>query len=144
VQQSPLSKVRGAGDLKLAETTYQGKAYSIRREPTPKEMADLLFGWFVEQGVTSNSVLYIKDECTVGIGTGEQDRVGVAESPSTRLPKIADTLCFDSTKCPTRNSNSPSKRRTPEGAPGRDRCPDQGSQGGPQGRGHGFGCVLPL
>ncbi len=36
MQQSPLSKVRGAGDLKLAETTYQGKAYSIRREPTPR------------------------------------------------------------------------------------------------------------
>ena len=38
-----------------------------------------IFGWSVEQGVTSNSVLYVKDECTVGIGTGEQDRVGVAE-----------------------------------------------------------------
>ncbi|MFZ2448495.1 MAG: IMP cyclohydrolase [Syntrophobacteraceae bacterium] len=96
VQQSPLSKVRGAGDLKLAETAYQGKTYKIKREPTPKEMADLLFGWFVEQGVTSNSVLYIKDECTVGIGTGEQDRVGVAEIAVYKAyQKYADTLCFD-------------------------------------------------
>jgi phosphoribosylaminoimidazolecarboxamide formyltransferase/IMP cyclohydrolase len=38
----------------------------------------LLFGWFVEAGVTSNSVLYVKDRTTVAIGTGEQDRVGVA------------------------------------------------------------------
>lgn len=96
VQQSPLSRVRSAKDLKLAETTYQGKTYKIERAPTEKEMADLLFGWFVEQGVTSNSVLYIKDECTVGIGTGEQDRVGVAEIAVYKAyQKYADTLCFD-------------------------------------------------
>ena len=39
----------------------------------------MLFGWLVEAGVTSNSVIYVKDRVTVGIGTGEQDRVGVAE-----------------------------------------------------------------
>ena len=38
----------------------------------------MLFGWWVEAGVTSNSVLYAKDGVTVGIGAGEQDRVGVA------------------------------------------------------------------
>ncbi|MHC1727558.1 MAG: IMP cyclohydrolase [Syntrophobacteraceae bacterium] len=99
VQQSPLSRIKKAGDLKLAETTYQGRTYKIQREPTEKEMADLLFGWFVEQGVTSNSVLYIKDECTVGIGTGEQDRVGVAEIAVYKAyQKYADTLCFDKYK----------------------------------------------
>jgi phosphoribosylaminoimidazolecarboxamide formyltransferase/IMP cyclohydrolase len=50
----------------------------------------------VEQGVTSNSVLYVKDECTVGIGTGEQDRVGVAEIAVYKAyTKYADALCFD-------------------------------------------------
>ena len=39
----------------------------------------MLFGWKVEAGVTSNSVIYVQDLVTVGIGTGEQDRVGVAE-----------------------------------------------------------------
>jgi phosphoribosylaminoimidazolecarboxamide formyltransferase/IMP cyclohydrolase len=59
-------------------------------------MEDLLFGWFVEQGVTSNSVLYVKDGCTVGIGTGEQDRVGVAEIAVYKAyQKYADALCFD-------------------------------------------------
>lgn len=96
VQQSPLNKIRGAKDLKLAETVYQRKAYRINREPTAQEMRDLLFGWFVEQGVTSNSVLYVKDECTVGIGTGEQDRVGVAEIAVYKAyQKYADALCFD-------------------------------------------------
>ncbi len=96
VQQSPLNKVQGAKDLALAETTYSGKPYRINREPSAQEMQDLLFGWFVEQGVTSNSVLYIKDECTVGIGTGEQDRVGVAEIAVYKAyQKYADALCFD-------------------------------------------------
>lgn len=96
VQQSPLNKVKDARDLLLAEATHGGKTYRIERAPTPREMEDLLFGWFVEQGVTSNSVLYIKDECTVGIGTGEQDRVGVAEIAIYKAyQKYADALCFD-------------------------------------------------
>ena len=53
--------------------------HKIARLPTAKEYEDLVFGWLVEAGVTSNSVLYVKDGATVGIGTGEQDRVGVAE-----------------------------------------------------------------
>ncbi|MFP5213152.1 MAG: IMP cyclohydrolase [Acidobacteriota bacterium] len=96
VQQSPLNKVLKAEDLKVAETTRGDKSYRIRREPTPQEIEDLLFGWFVEQGVTSNSVLYVKDCCTVGIGTGEQDRVGVAEIAVYKAyVKYADAICFD-------------------------------------------------
>ncbi len=101
VQQSPLNRIKSANDFKLAETTYQGKTYKIQREPTEQEMSDLLFGWFVEQGVTSNSVLYVKDGCTVGIGTGEQDRVGVAEIAVYKAyQKYADALCFDKYKIP--------------------------------------------
>ncbi len=55
----------------------------------------MIFGWAVEQGVTSNSVLYVKDGQTVGIGTGEQDRVGVAEIAVFKAyTKYADALCF--------------------------------------------------
>jgi len=96
VQQSPLNRVRDGRDLKLAEAAHDGKLYRIRREPSEQEIRDLLFGWFVEQGVTSNSVLYVKEECTVGIGTGEQDRVGVAEIAVFKAyRKYADALCFD-------------------------------------------------
>jgi len=96
VQQSPLNRIRGPQDLKPAEATFEGKTCRIEREPTPREMEDLLFGWFVEQGVTSNSVLYVKDGCTVGIGTGEQDRVGVAEIAVYKAyQKYSDALCFD-------------------------------------------------
>lgn len=96
VQQSPRNAILGVKDFKPAETTYQGKTYKIKRPPTEEELRDLLFGWSIEQGVTSNSVLYVKNECTVGIGTGEQDRVGVAEIAVFKAyTKYADRLCFE-------------------------------------------------
>ena len=96
VQQSPLNAVLSIEDFQPAETTYEGNTYRITRAPTEKELRDLLFGWSIEQGVTSNSVLYVKDECTVGIGTGEQDRVGVAEIAVFKAyTKYADRLCFE-------------------------------------------------
>ena len=87
---------RGPADMTLAECDYKGKTYRISRPPTEKEYADLLFGWYVEAGVTSNSVIYVKDQVTVGIGTGEQDRVGVAEIARDKAyRKLADRYCFE-------------------------------------------------
>jgi phosphoribosylaminoimidazolecarboxamide formyltransferase / IMP cyclohydrolase len=95
VQQSPLNRIKSAADFKLASGEYKGKTYTIARKPTKEEYADMLFGWQVEQGVSSNSVLYVNDEVTVGIGTGEQDRVGVAEIAVYKAyTKYADWLCF--------------------------------------------------
>jgi phosphoribosylaminoimidazolecarboxamide formyltransferase/IMP cyclohydrolase len=96
VQQSPLNAVTRVEDFKPAVAEFQGKQYKVERAPTQAELSDLLFGWCVEQGVTSNSVLYVKDLCTVGIGTGEQDRVGVAEIAVFKAyTKYADNLCYD-------------------------------------------------
>jgi phosphoribosylaminoimidazolecarboxamide formyltransferase/IMP cyclohydrolase len=95
LQQSPLNRIRTAADFTLAICDYQGKTYTIARKPTDEEYADMLFGWQVEQGITSNSVIYVKDGATVGIGTGEQDRVGVAEIAIYKAyTKYADALCF--------------------------------------------------
>ncbi len=96
VQQSPLNKIEKKEDFKLAEAEFKGKIYKIEREPTEKEYEDMLFGWFVEQGVTSNSIIYVKNGVTVGIGTGEQDRVGVAEIAAYKAyTKYADRICFE-------------------------------------------------
>jgi phosphoribosylaminoimidazolecarboxamide formyltransferase/IMP cyclohydrolase len=95
VQQSPLNEIRSPDDFKPASAEYKGKLYKIARKPTEEERADMLFGWQVEQGITSNSVIYVKDGVTVGIGTGEQDRVGVAEIAIYKAyTKHADSLCF--------------------------------------------------
>ena len=95
VQQSPLNRIKSPGNFTLASSEYKGKTYTIARKPTESDYADMLFGWQVEQGITSNSVIYVKDGVTVGIGTGEQDRVGVAEIGVFKAyTKYADALCF--------------------------------------------------
>ncbi len=95
VQQSPINRIKSKEDFLPAKTIYQGKEYVIERMPTDREYDDMLFGWNVEQGITSNSVIYVKDGVTVGIGTGEQDRVGVAEIAVFKAnQKYADALCF--------------------------------------------------
>jgi len=95
VQQSPLNAILKREDFKLAVAMHQGQEYRCQRQPSEREYDDLLFGWWVEQGITSNSVIFVKDGCTVGIGTGEQDRVGVAEIAVFKAyTKYADTLCF--------------------------------------------------
>jgi phosphoribosylaminoimidazolecarboxamide formyltransferase/IMP cyclohydrolase len=96
LQQSPLNRITSAKDFTLAVCEYKGKTYTIERTPTEEEYADMLFGWQVEQGITSNSVIYVKDGVTVGIGTGEQDRVGVAEIAIYKAyTKYADAICFE-------------------------------------------------
>jgi phosphoribosylaminoimidazolecarboxamide formyltransferase / IMP cyclohydrolase len=95
VQQSQKNAIRKREDFQEARTLFKGKEYSIERKPTDQEFDDMLFGWNVEQGITSNSVIYVKDGVTVGIGTGEQDRVGVAEIAIFKAyTKYADALCF--------------------------------------------------
>jgi len=84
-----------SGDLVTASTEYKGESYQVNREPTDQEYEDMLFGWLVESGITSNSVIYVKDNATVGIGTGEQDRVGVAEiAVDKAYRKLCDRYCF--------------------------------------------------
>ena len=96
VQQSAVNSIRAAADLKPATTTYKGVDYRCERQPTAREIEDMLFGWAVEHGVTSNSVIYVKDGCTTAIGAGEQDRVGVAEiAVHKAYAKYADITCFD-------------------------------------------------
>jgi phosphoribosylaminoimidazolecarboxamide formyltransferase/IMP cyclohydrolase len=95
LQQSQINRIRSKEDFKPAVAVHNGREYRIKRLPTEKEYEDMLFGWHVEQGVTSNSVIYVKDGVTVGIGTGEQDRVGVAEIAVFKAyTKYADALCF--------------------------------------------------
>ncbi|WP_028581110.1 IMP cyclohydrolase [Desulfogranum japonicum] len=101
IQQSAINTIRRKEDLLPAITERKGVRYACERQPSDREIDDMLFGWAIEHGVTSNSVLYVKDGCTVSIGTGEQDRVGVAEiAVHKAYVKYADLLCFDQHKMP--------------------------------------------
>jgi phosphoribosylaminoimidazolecarboxamide formyltransferase/IMP cyclohydrolase len=95
-QQSAVNSIRTIGDLTPAAASWKGEEFVCQRQPDQREIDDMIFGWAVEHGVTSNSVLYVKDGVTVGIGTGEQDRVGVAEiAVHKAYIKYADIICFD-------------------------------------------------
>ncbi|NOY68465.1 MAG: IMP cyclohydrolase [Deltaproteobacteria bacterium] len=95
-QWSFVPQARSCEDFRLAKCEYKGVTYRINRPPTPAELEDIRFGWLLESGVTSNSVIYVKNNVSVGIGTGEQDRVGVAEIARDKAyRKLADRLCFE-------------------------------------------------
>ncbi|MCP3875297.1 MAG: IMP cyclohydrolase [Desulfobacteraceae bacterium] len=98
-------------DLVVASTEYKGETFKVNREPTQQEYEDMLFGWLVESGITSNSVIYVKDNATVGIGTGEQDRVGVAEiAVDKAYRKLADRYCFEQYNIPFANLTDQDKK----------------------------------
>ena len=56
-----------------------GYEVATSREPSEKEMADLLFAWRVAKSVKSNAVTLVRDGATVGIGAGQTSRVASAE-----------------------------------------------------------------
>lgn len=48
---------------------------ATKRKPTRQEINDLIFAWIVNKHVKSNSVVFAKDNVTVGIGAGQMSRV---------------------------------------------------------------------
>ena len=80
--------------LPATASTKEGLEVAARA-PGKAELADLRFAWAVEAGVTSNSVIFVRDGATLAIGTGEQDRVGCVElAVHKAYTKYADTLAF--------------------------------------------------
>lgn len=103
-------------DFIPAEASHQGREYRVARAPSEGEAKDLLFGWLVESGITSNSVIYVKDGVTVGIGTGEQDRVGVAEIARDKAyRKLADRICWQRHGKPYRGLGEGAKKKSIDG-----------------------------
>ena len=60
-----LTRIKGPEDVRFV----------TEREATPREMDDLMFSWYVCLHVRSNKAVLSKDRATIGIGTGQQDRV---------------------------------------------------------------------
>lgn len=88
------NKILSSENFIPAKADKDGQTIMARR-PSPKETEDLIFAWAVEAGVSSNSVIFVKDGVTVAIGTGEQDRVGCVDLTIHKAyTKYADRLCF--------------------------------------------------
>lgn len=70
--QSPDVAATGAGDLRCV----------TRRQPTPAELADLLFAWRVAKYVKSNAIVFCGEGRTLGVGAGQMSRVDSARIAS--------------------------------------------------------------
>ncbi|NCY12463.1 MAG: bifunctional phosphoribosylaminoimidazolecarboxamide formyltransferase/inosine monophosphate cyclohydrolase, partial [Burkholderiaceae bacterium] len=53
-----------------------------KRQPTPTELADLMFAWRVAKFVKSNAIVYCANGMTLGIGAGQMSRIDSARIAS--------------------------------------------------------------
>jgi phosphoribosylaminoimidazolecarboxamide formyltransferase / IMP cyclohydrolase len=71
------------GGLLLQDTDVieDGSEYRVvtQKEPSPRQMEDLLFAWRVAKRVRSNAIVLAKDRATVGVGGGQTSRVDASE-----------------------------------------------------------------
>ena len=103
VQQSPLNAILGQDDFKPAVATHKGQEYRCVRQPSAAEYEDLLFGWWVEQGITSNSVIFVKDGAPWASAPANRTGWGWRRSRSSRPTPSTPTPCASSSSaCPTR------------------------------------------
>lgn len=64
-------------DLKLLEDDLK---VVTERQPSEKEMEDLLFAWKVVKHAKSNAIVLAKDKCTTGVGPGQVSRIWALEN----------------------------------------------------------------
>jgi len=87
IAQKPyLSSIKGPEDLvldplvrKKDKETGKETTYIVERDPTPGELRDMLNAWYVNLGVRSNGIVFVKDGVTLAVGAGQQERVGAVE-----------------------------------------------------------------
>jgi len=65
--------VQSADDIIADPSQWQ---VVTERQPTPSELAELLFAWKVCKHVKSNAIVIASDRTTLGIGAGQMNRVG--------------------------------------------------------------------
>ncbi|MFM9147161.1 MAG: bifunctional phosphoribosylaminoimidazolecarboxamide formyltransferase/IMP cyclohydrolase, partial [Verrucomicrobiota bacterium] len=71
-----------------------------KRQPTPDELASMLFGWRVVRHVKSNAIVYAGKERTLGVGAGQMSRVdssriAVWKAGEAKLPLAGSAVCSD-------------------------------------------------
>ena len=80
--QSPDAKNVQPGELRVV----------TKRQPTPKEMDDLLFAWRVAKFVKSNAIVFCSGGMTLGVGAGQMSRVDSARIASIKAQNAGLTL----------------------------------------------------
>ncbi len=63
-----------------------------KKQPTPEEMRDMIFAFTVAKHVKSNTIVYAKNEATVGIGAGQMSRVDSARIAARKSVDAASAM----------------------------------------------------
>jgi len=80
--QTPDSRNVAPGELRVV----------TKREPTAKELADLMFAWRVAKYVKSNAIVFCGDGRTLGVGAGQMSRVDSARIASIKAQNAGLSL----------------------------------------------------
>jgi phosphoribosylaminoimidazolecarboxamide formyltransferase / IMP cyclohydrolase len=65
--------VQAADTLLTPATDWQ---IVTQKQPTPEQLAELLFAWKICKHVKSNAIVVAKHQTTIGVGAGQMNRVG--------------------------------------------------------------------
>ncbi len=65
---------------------------ATKRSPSETEYHEMLHSWWVACEVRSNAVVFWKDETSLAIGTGQQDRIGAIESCIEKAHRFGHSL----------------------------------------------------
>ncbi len=82
VRECKMKKIQGGMLVQIDEDVpIDSKNLNVvtNRAPTEEEIHSLLFAWKLVKHVTSNAVVYVRDERAVGIGAGQMSRVDSAK-----------------------------------------------------------------
>jgi phosphoribosylaminoimidazolecarboxamide formyltransferase/IMP cyclohydrolase len=74
------------------ELTQADLKVVTKKQPTPQQLADLLFAWKVAKYVKSNAIVFCKDGMTVGVGAGQMSRLDSARIASIKAEHAGLTL----------------------------------------------------
>jgi len=81
VQRPYLTSIKSVEDLVLDPLVRNkdGRAAVVERDPKPQELNDMLTAWYINFGVRSNGIVFVKNGVTVAVSSGQQERVGAVE-----------------------------------------------------------------
>ena len=66
---------------------------ATERKPTDAEMADMLLAFRIAKHVKSNTIVYVKDGATVGIGAGQMSRIDAAKIAASKMEEAGLAGC---------------------------------------------------
>jgi phosphoribosylaminoimidazolecarboxamide formyltransferase/IMP cyclohydrolase len=63
-----------------------------KKQPSPRQLSDLLFAWRVAKFVKSNAIVFCGDGMTLGVGAGQMSRVDSARIASIKAENAGLSL----------------------------------------------------